>query len=405
MLLSGVSGGGVSLAYYVGHKEALTDADSAPEAWKAYGRAVGEPFIQEVLQGFGEWRIARGVRTGKLLQESFERHFSDEFSSASTLGEVGSDQGLILNASLAGTLPLSSGQCGESTFTACAQKYKRLTTVEGGGGRLITNLRFHRKLDRRVPAAPEGIRLPYVVVTDPKVKLTDAAALHANFPPVFPNAPVDDLDARTRYWVTDGGTVENRGLVSVLLALRDALEAPRSCGGDGEATCPEWPEIHVILAEATGGKTKFVQDRGFITALAGRVTYANQAIESLMDEIQKLSENRVRLHYLVMPRALNVDGGIDTHWVRQEEIVLGQPAMSDPDKRKGLTVEAANVFEVVYNLYRGPGSTDKWYEPFPDAGSIDETTVKSVWERVNQDPRYPGDWQRLVAALTPTNPN
>ena len=407
VLLSGVSGGGVSLAYYAGHREALMN--DTPGAWKAYGRVVGEPFIQEVLQGFGEWRIARGVRTGKLLQESFGRHFSDEFSSASTFGELGSDLGLILNTSLAGSLDLSHedySECGASAFTACAHEYERLTTVKEGGGRLIfTNLRFQGELGRRVPSSPPEIRLPYVVVADPKVKLTDAAALHANFPPVFPNAPVDDRDARKRYWVTDGGTVENRGLVSVLLALRDALECPSGCEGDDKETCPKWPEIHVVLAEASGGKTKFSQDRGFITALAGRVTYANQVIEGLMDDIQTLSKDRVQLHYLVMPRALNVDGGIGTHWMRQEEIVLSQPSVPDPDKREELRVKAADVFDVVYNLYRGPGRADTWYEPFQDAASIDEATVEKVWKRVKEDTDYGLEWKRLITALAPANPN
>ncbi len=403
VLLSGVSGGGVSLAYYAGHREAL-DNDKAG-AWQAYGRAVGEPFIQEVLQGFSEWRIAGGVRTRKLLQESFGRHFSDEFSSASTLGDVGSDLGLIFNTSLAGSLDLSGdsySECGASAFTECAHEYKRLTTVEGGGGRLIfTNLRLPAELGRGVPSAPSEIKLPYVMVHDPNVRLTDAAALHANFPPVFPNAPVDDPVTRRRYWVTDGGAVENRGLVSLLLALRDALETPGHPEGGDEETRQKWPEIHVVLGEATGGMTKFVQDRSVITALAGRVTYANQAIQSLMSEIQRLSGNRVQLHYLVMPRALNVDGGIDTHWMRQEEIVLGQPSVRDPDKREDLPVEAANVFDVVYNLYRAPNRRDRWYEPFDDAGEIEPSLVDAVWERVHEDPGYLSDWESLIDDLKP----
>ena len=397
VLLSGVSGGGVSLAYFAGHREALMS--DKPGAWKAYGRTVGEPFIQEVLQGFGEWRIARGVRTGKLLQESFERHFNDEFSTAA-VGFRELPFGMIFNTALAGSLDLSADcyrdECA-ADFAACAHKYERLTTATEGGGRLIfTNLRFRSQLDRPVPSAPPDIRLPFVVVNDLNVTLTDAAALHANFPPVFPNAPVDDPVARKRYWVTDGGTIENRGIVSVLLALRDALENPNDCEGSADIACPEWPQIHVVLAEASGGTTKFSQDRGVNTALAGRVKYANQVIWELMQEVQRLSGDRVQLHYFVMPRALNIDGGLDTHWMRQERIVLGQPSIPDPDHRSELEVEAANVFDVVYNLYRGPGRSDRWYEPFDNAGDIDPSAVEAVRERVLEDADYLKTWQRLV---------
>ena len=73
VLLSGVSGGGVSLAYFAGHHRALLEG--CDEAWMKYARFVGKPFIRDVLQGLGEWRIALGNRIGKLLQESFERRF------------------------------------------------------------------------------------------------------------------------------------------------------------------------------------------------------------------------------------------------------------------------------------------------------------------------------------------
>ena len=97
---------------------------------------------------------------------------------------------------MAGTLDLSSDcyrdECSED-FVSCAKEYERLTTRIGGGGRLIfTNLSFPRPLARPISSEHPEIRFPYVIVNDPAVKLTDAAALQANFPPVFPNAAVDD---------------------------------------------------------------------------------------------------------------------------------------------------------------------------------------------------------------------
>ena len=315
VLLSGVSGGGVSLAYFAGHHRALLEG--CDEAWMKYARFVGKPFIRDVLQGLGEWRIALGDRIGKLLQESFERRFCGRFTTASKLGDEEVPFGLILNASLAGTLDLSSDcyrdECSED-FVACAQEYERLTTRIGAGGRLIfTNLSFSGRLDRPISSAHPEIRFPYVIVNDPAVKLTDAAALQANFPPVFPNAAVDDVMDRERYWVTDGGAVENRGLVSLLLALRDSLEEMNDCreSEDNGRRCHKLPQaIHIVVAEASAGSSRFTQDRGAITTIAAREKLANLAIEGLMREVKRLSKNRVHLHYLAMPASFRVDGGL-----------------------------------------------------------------------------------------------
>ena len=113
------------------------------------------------------------------------------------------------------------------------------------GGRLIfTNLAQRSAfpasgseagdLPQGAPSIPD-VRLPYVVVQDSSVLLSAAAALSANFPPVFTNARVDvpaavpDSHCPTRaYYVTDGGAVENLGLLSALYALRQALNSLRN---------------------------------------------------------------------------------------------------------------------------------------------------------------------------------
>src|SRR5204863_330849 len=79
------------------------------------------------------------------------------------------------------------------------------------------------KSDLEVPA----IGMPFRVLRDGSVGLARAAALSANFPPVFPNARVNvtgfaavgqPCDVRS-YYVTDGGAVENLSLVSALLTI------------------------------------------------------------------------------------------------------------------------------------------------------------------------------------------
>ena len=400
VLLSGVSGGGVSLAYFAGHHRALLEG--CDEAWMRYARFVGKPFIRDVLQGLGELRIALGDRIGKLLQESIHRHFEEAWTSGWTFGDGRACFGLILNASLAGSLDLSCGsyrdEC-SGNFVSCAQEYKRLTTRIDGGGRLVfTNLRFRSPLDRPISSEHPEIRFPYVIVNDPAVKLADAAALQANFPPVFPNAPVDDAMGRKRYWVTDGGAVENRGLVSLLLALRDSLEELKSCqDGDDGTPCPRIPDaIHILVAEASAGSTRFTQDRGAITTIAAREKLANLAIEGLMREVQRLSKNRVHLHYLAMPASLRVDGGFGTHWMQEEQVVLSEPPVRDPQHRRELTVDARNAYSVLYNLFRDPSASDTWYGPFDP---ISSNEVDAVWKRVRADEDYPKIWNQFIRSL------
>ena len=401
VLLSGVSGGGVSLAYFAGHHRPLVQGSH--KAWKAYARFVGQPFIRDVLQGLGELRIALGDRLGKLLQESIDRRFCNSCTTASTLGDGKAPFGLMLNASLAGTLDLSSDsyrdECSED-FVSCAQEYEHLTTRTDGGGRLVfTNLSFRRPLDRPISPEHPDVRFPYVIVNDPAVKLTDAAALQANFPPVFPNAAVDDATDRKRYWVTDGGAVENRGLVSLLLALRDSLEEMKDCL-DSRANgrhCPEIPDaIHIVVAEASGGSSRFTQDRGAMTAITAREKLANLAIEGLMREVQRLSQDRVHLHYLGMPASLRTDGGFDTHWMQQKQVVLSEPSVRDSRHRCALTVDSESAYRVLYNLFRYPSTSDAWYGQCPPGSSAE---VAEVWKRVREDKEYPEIWDTFVRSL------
>ena len=135
-----------------------------------------------------------------------------------TFGEV-DGFGLILNTALAGYL--QSEACTQpENFPEAAAACRKLTDGSIAGGRLIfTNLADESSFSSQ----GSDQDLPYVVIQEPAVSLNIAAALNANFPPVFSNAAVD-VDSKHRYWVTDGGVVDNRGLISLLLALKGALE-------------------------------------------------------------------------------------------------------------------------------------------------------------------------------------
>ena len=62
---------------------------SIPGPWMKYVDTVSQPFIQDVLEGAGELRIAGSSSLGVLLQESLERRaFAPEMTSIDTFAKL-----------------------------------------------------------------------------------------------------------------------------------------------------------------------------------------------------------------------------------------------------------------------------------------------------------------------------
>ena len=196
--------------------------------------------------------------------------------------------------------------------------------------------------------------IPFVIVSDSQVSLAAAAALNANFPPVFPNARVDLLregaepcGRRRSYYVTDGGATENLGLISALYALQSALENWPS----GTAL----PKVHLVALEASASDFDYRQDRGLSTATGGsKERLAGGLTESLLDSLQSrieslsgTSDAKMALHYLAMPLALRSRGGIGTHWMLANDILVTNPQRVLP---LGFTARALAI---------GPGASDR----------------------------------------------
>jgi hypothetical protein len=211
VLGSGVSGGGAALAYFAGQRSLLVEKNG----WNEYFEKMSRPFIRDVLNGSLQWRIVFGERLGVLLWESFKERW--RLNSVCTLGQV-EEFGLILNTAIAGRM-----DCDKSPLAEAGRRYRKKNTfTETAGGRLIlTNLLLSRDFATSVEKIGGPKDLP-VVVDDPDTRLEVAAALNANFPPIFSNAAID-IDKKTRYWVTDGGAVDNRGIEMMLYALLEAL--------------------------------------------------------------------------------------------------------------------------------------------------------------------------------------
>ena len=180
------------------------------------------------------------------------------------------------------------------------------------------------------------VGLFYKIVRDPTVSLARAAALNANFPPVFSNArvrlahQVGTHCVGYSYFVTDGGATENLGLVSALYELRGVLTAWHA------ATPP--PQIDVIAIEASAITYDYTDDRGVAAATGGSKERINggltqELIASLNLRLQELHAPPLRLHYLPLPIAFRSRGGFGTHWMYADTIRVSNPLLPKLDNR------------------------------------------------------------------------
>lgn len=296
-----------------------------------YVATVSQPFIQDVLEGSGEMRIAGSASLGVLLQESLERRaFAPEMTRIDTFGKL-KTPALILNSAISGH-PYTDSVLLEGRVAApgqsCVSQSRPYANL--AGGRLIfTNLDNLGGFPEPMPAVPD-MWLPYRIVDDGSVKLAAAAALTANFPPVFSNARVR-LVTRTgtecnaqSYFVTDGGATENLGLVSALFALRGTLKqipAGRKLG-----------DIHVLALEASAIDYDYRDDRGIGAATGGSKERINAGLtQSLLQEIAALVATHdavLRVHYLPLPVAFRSRGGFGTHWMFARNVRVTNPLLA-----------------------------------------------------------------------------
>jgi hypothetical protein len=339
VLASGVSGGSAALAYFAIHRPTLLGND--PEAWDQMRATLAAPFIQDVLSGAAEWRVVSRVRLGQLLTESFKRRFLPpgvpaEIAARTTLGAV-TDLGLIFNTSLCGSPPLENSS------------RPRESALQAGGRLAITNLssNFDMQPGRAVHGWP--LDFPIVVVHAADVPLFPAASLSANFPPVFSNAGVA-LDGRP-YWVTDGGAVENRGLIAILLALTEALEKIQA-----QAAGRHLADIRIIVADASAFQPDYKSDRGIGAKFGAAEQLANRLIKELFERVGKLHQtisgrgDGIRFVYLPMPAAMRAAGTFGTHWMMPPSVTLKDPFSGDTS-RPGIELDKKELQELIDILY------------------------------------------------------
>ncbi len=389
VLTSGVSGGSAALAYFAAHRETLiggTDTD-----WRRYMEVMSAAFIRDVLRGVGEWRLAKGTRLGTLLAESFERRMQPPQEHATLARRA---PAFIFNTALGGHLHRTSPA--DAPLAQWAAENRRLTRADGAGGRLVlTNLDSRDYFPAEGSSVLPDAHFRYVVVNEPNAPLATAAALSANFPPVFSNAAVDAQE-RDRYWVTDGGAADNRGLVSLLYALRHALDKLADADRDGPL-----PEIHVIVAEASKQSFDFKQDRGYGARTGAAEKFASQLSDRLWQEIVARyrvlggGAEGIHLHYLAMPLTLRARGGLGTHWILPNTVKLKDAVVPDPEQSTppSVTLSGEQVREIIYSLHRAQQEPCKHVDEMPSPG------LQSVWRWICKDPVHAREWRKLKTAL------
>ncbi|MGO7047581.1 patatin-like phospholipase family protein [Rhizobium johnstonii] len=407
VLVSGVSGGSAALGYFALHEKELRRPRDTMDvkAWDDFSQAMALPFIEQVIDGasdmrfaFGRWRWASSAcheaqrpdedvtgwiparsRLGAILAESFVCHMGTGTMEAPSFG-------LMLNTAIVGSFSNNGQPCQANHNLSLPERATRcrqfLDAGQAGGRLVLTNL--------AAPASPPddgSLHMQLVTLDNADISIARAAALSANFPPVFPDAAIDieaSGEARMRYWVTDGGAVENRGAMTLYYSIRDAF---RSAPQAPQAL----PPLHVVIADVSASAGRYSESFGFGSVLGaggqlglGLETELRAAIERLYCD----HSSEVSIHEIAMPRVFR-DGGIGTHWLLPNSLSFANPAK--PSETEILS--AHDVETLVLALHNDISET---YQ--------DEAAAKKVklWAQDDAAAKHDANWKEFLASLTPT---
>jgi len=359
VLISGASGGGASAAAFVARFHELTSSEPTDDGsaacdhlngksnvWTQYRCDVTAPFISDVLDGMNEMRISGHVAMGQLLAESMSRRLFQNgrttFQSITGADGMASEPpALILNSTVSGhPAEYSKLLNGRAAWEDRSGGCRSATQPYGwlAGGRIVYTNLGEGSFNLLFNAATPDVLLRFTVINDPKVELARAAALNANFPPVFPNAKVTvdrGLTTDTKgsrgcnndtadYFVTDGGATENLSLLSALVVLRNAL------GSMSETQWEQLRPLHIVAIEASAVDYSYSQDRGVGAATGGAKERLAGGMTQLLleDSNRQLAAHKkplLDIHYLPLPLAFRSRGGFGTHWMYAETIKVTNP--------------------------------------------------------------------------------
>ena len=357
---------------------------------------MASPFVNDVLEGILEPRVYWDTRLGILLEESFARHFGQSSNASDSNSLNSADMGVIFNTSITAH-PCLSTHLTTRLFAECSDETTLAYNTLAGGRLIFTNLQETEafdeipRLEKEKPYEGENkasdlkkhiapdVYLPFRVIADERVKLTTAGALNANFPPVFFDAPVEirTAEGTERYYITDGGATDNRGLISLLTVLRHTLQ---------QLEAHEIPEIHIVMAEASATGNDYDSELGLGTATSSaKEIVASGLINELLGDIRNMGEN-IHVTYLNMPAALRSRGGLGTHWMMPGTVKLTSPYTLVPDPDTKQTIDARDFKCMMDILYTSYEKLDDECKEFlarlvsePDAGIDAARIKKQLW--------------------------
>jgi len=392
--VSGVSGGSAALAYFALHENELRrSGDMDDKAWDVFMEKMAKPYIEYAIDGASDARITFGRRywsmsacgeppnSQKVSGWTFARSRLGSVLAEAFVCEMGPATmetpsfGILLNTSIVGMFDSKKTRCNVDTGLSLAEKATQcrdyLDGAEAGRRLVLTNL--------TVPKDSAQI----IVINNPDVSVARAAALSANFPPVFPDAAVDvEVSGnQQRYWVTDGGAVENRGAMSLYYSIRDAVRSP------SVYQQPLAP-LHVVIADVSASGGIYSESFGFGSVLGAGGKLGLGLESELKTEIEKLYCDRYAsfmVHEIMMP-GMFTNGGIGTHWLLPNSLSFKNPA--DPSQTEILG--AADVKTMVLGLHS------------KDRPTFSDAAAKTVdgWAHDGKNSEHDTNWQKLLDALT-----
>ncbi len=358
---SSVSGGGAALAYYALHKDALT----AEKQWQTFQTQLTHEFIAEVVRSAPELRLQQGAHFGDVLTESFVRTFTAGGGNGgrndTALHSI-TDLGLMFNTGISGSRRTGAVRRPEAAaFDVDGTNASVTTTFESGGRCVFTNIAGLSETSAHAAIQPDPdaweMKLPYVFLSGPALGICRAAATNANFPPVFSNvgAVLKKGDVEELFWLTDGGTIDNRGVLSLLVALRITMN---------ENDASTWRPIRILVAEASAlGGVKYARDRGLGALSTSKERFANQLIAMLLDDANaKINaarearalppiERPIEIHYLPMPPALRDAADFGTHWMVPPAFRVRDPFELDRTARADVEICRATMLELLHAIF------------------------------------------------------
>ncbi|WP_246722785.1 hypothetical protein [Rhizobium ruizarguesonis] len=140
-----------------------------------------------------------------------------------------------------------------------------------------------------------------------------------------------------RYWVTDGGAVENRGAMTLYYSIRDAF---RSAPQPSQAL----PPLHVVIADVSAAAGRYSESFGFGSVFGAGSQLGLGLETALRAAIQKLycdHNSEISIHEITMPRVYR-NGGIGTHWLLPNSL-----SFTNPDDASDIKILSARDVETL----------------------------------------------------------